>query len=87
MAVKLDGLISSPIATRPGVVTTSPPMPRFPPSSALIVFSTERSRSIPSGCGRVVITQRSIAFWTSISTAPTRMRRADERRLVVAVAR
>ena len=47
----------SPTRTIPGWQTRAPTASRAPRSTA-IVPSTSRSRSIPSGCGRVTITQR-----------------------------
>src|SRR5438067_1610849 len=56
---------ASPTATRPGRVTSAPTAKQASRSRA-IVRRTPRSRSMPPGWGRTVITQRSIRIPTSI---------------------
>src|SRR5215216_5888738 len=53
------------------------PTPKHDSRSALIVRSTSRSRSMPPGCGRVVITQRSIRLTTSSAADPRPTRRSS----------
>jgi len=62
-------VISSPTRIVPPSATRAP-TPSIAARSALIVRSTSRSFAIPPGCGRVVMTHRSICLTTSSSVVP-----------------